>query len=199
MSEEQLSKLSEEVYSTPQERRRELENYVLDPRYNYDTLAVYHHKTNGSSVFAHRGTKLTGSLYTAAKDLWHDKNIVADNFDTSVRYKRHLETARKIAESMPDRNWQHTGHSLGGLTAMQVGRALNQDQRVFNPGISPLANTLHATTAKTHIHYNKNDWIANTAPKLLNQDKSIVLHEKMHHYGGIKNSHNLAQFYSGGT
>ena len=102
-------------------------------------MAAWKNSHTGSVILAFRGT-----VVNERRDLVSDINQVVARIPTQ-RFRDCLQAARHAIKVLKTKKVQVTGHSLGGSTAIKVGKTLHLPGIVFNPGTSPLMSTIPAS------------------------------------------------------
>ena len=144
-------------------RQRQL---MLDKKWTYHAnlsmkdMAVWQH-SNGRVVLGFRGTVPTNRQHFVS-----DANQVIARLPTQ-RLRDCLQAAQTAIKTLRATKVQVTGHSLGGSTAVVIGRKLHLPGVVFNPGTSPLMKTIPASIKVVREEHDAISTAAGTTPGLL--------------------------------
>lgn len=155
--------IANQAYTVPEERAKKIHSFYSEKPLLYNKEistrheAVYVDTENLVVIIGYRGTKILDTknkrskirkAYDAAIDTGYDmfSNIfIASGIPFSSyfspRYYQSLAKAEEVISLYPEYTIQHTGHSLGGKLAMEVGLSLPfKDSHVvaFNPGSTPV-------------------------------------------------------------
>lgn len=166
--------LSSQSYKKPGERSKNVKGYVLDTKLSNKKTAVYNNPKEEKTIIAHRGTVLSDK-----NDIKNDVKIAVGTLGSSKRVKNAKEIAKK-AEKKYEGEIQHTGHSLGGATAIQVAKATGQKAVVYNPGVGPVDVLRRKKNEKIESHTTGFDPISGLSPLVYNtqihKPKSLNVH-----------------------
>lgn len=101
-----------------------------------DNLDVYR-KDNNKYVFSHRGTNNLNDVMT-------DIKLAKGEIKSSKRFNDTDNFVNSFMKKHPEAEITHTGHSLGGSVAAEIGKKYNQKSIGFNSGtVKPNFNSNH--------------------------------------------------------
>lgn len=129
--------MAEEVYKSPNERKREIMGYKYDDELSSKRWAIYVYDGDLKLTIAFRGT-----VPTNVRDLGSDlKILLQDTLRMSrdvFKKSKYMSEARKVFEltkkKYPNHDITLTGHSLSGRVSIQLANEKNEDAIVFNAG-----------------------------------------------------------------
>jgi hypothetical protein len=133
--------ISNEVYKPIQQRRQNIQNYILDRSIESDIIVVYYNDANKDVIMGIRGTKTASDLYSDfLLGLQQITNIKA--FINSDRFKNVKNKLENVIDKYDKLgyNIRITGHSLAGFETIKLAQKYNQvDNGVaFNAGSVPV-------------------------------------------------------------
>eukprot|EP00122_Pirum_gemmata_P009447 Pgem_evm12s8721 len=123
------AQLAEASYKDIKDRPEQVKGYQRISQLDDDRLAVY--KKGNKLLFSHRGTSPK-----SLTDLTDDTFIANNDFINSDRYKKTKKQVEGIMNQYKDHKFSHIGHSLGGMTAKQMGIDFGHKSYGFNSGTS---------------------------------------------------------------
>jgi hypothetical protein len=140
-----LANLSHVVYTDDPDRRNqqlaptaEFQSWYVDQTLSNDTTLVVYNPSLDQVHIAHSGTRLHDKhVKNTVWDLLHDSMIGVGGQAVMPRVALGIDHTKQVQQRYPSATITHTGHSLGGTIATEIGRVLHQDSVVFNPGVSP--------------------------------------------------------------
>lgn len=131
--EKMLAEINHQAFQ--QERKQEINGYLLNSRYSDNTTAVYFNESQNHLIIGYRGTKVTD-----VRDILTDLRLTfEDDTETLVRFNQDLRKFKNIIASFPSTiRITLTGFSLGGSVAIFINSKsdLVNEVIVFNPGVS---------------------------------------------------------------
>lgn len=139
---ETAKEFSRASYQKENNRPRHIQGFNYDDELSNKRNAVYHNPDTGRLIVAFRGTDPTDTF-----DLWEDARIATGTFDGADRIKKGKDIVKSASTkySIPVREVELTGHSLGGRIAQSIGTKLKSERiTAINPGSSPI-DVIHPT------------------------------------------------------
>jgi len=110
--------------------KNNLNGYNFESSFN-DNLDVYRRGDN--VIFSHKGTDPKNK-----DDLYTDMKLAKGEIKDTARYNQSRDYINDYMKNNPNIKAMHTGHSLGGTLANNIGQDLGHKSVGFNSGSSPL-------------------------------------------------------------
>jgi len=132
-NDDQIISVIQEVYLSPEERKKEVWDWILDQSLSFLVHAAYKHRSENLVLICYRGTD-----FKNVKDILSDVQIVLWVNGIDWRVKESLEFYDQVQMKYPsDRKWV-CGHSLWGTISYVATKHRNPERCVvFNPWASP--------------------------------------------------------------
>ena len=132
-NDDQIISVVQEVYLPPEERKKEVWDWILDQNLSFLVHAAYKHRSENLVLICYRGTD-----FKNVKDIISDVQIVLWVNWIDWRVKESLEFYDQVQMKYPNDRKRVCGHSLWG-TISYVATKHRSPERcvVFNPWASP--------------------------------------------------------------
>ena len=135
---DQIVQVVKEVYRSPDERKDEVWDWILDKDFNFLVHAAYKHRTENIVLICYRGTD-----FKDVKDIFSDIQIVLWVNWLDGRVVDSLDFFDDVQMKYPDARKRICGHSLGWTISFLVTKHRSPERCiVFNPWSSPTTTFL---------------------------------------------------------
>ena len=175
---DQIVEVVREVYESPENRKDEVWDWILDKETSFLVHAAYKHRTDNIVLICYRGTD-----FKDMKDLFSDVQIVLGVNWIDGRVQDSLDFFDDIQMKYPDAKKWVCGHSLWWTISYIVTKHRNPERCiVFNPWASPtksfiwmMQDTLFKKNRTKSITTYKIWWDAISTLGFVGNVKSFVL------------------------